>query len=273
MPECMYPIPRKLSEKSWARKVMRWRLSDRSKEFPSHWVMTRCGKCSNCVKQRRLEWCFRLRQHLISQEQPSYFLTLTYDDENLPVDGVCADDITKYFKRLRHCSPIPFSYFLMSEYGDEAKRPHYHAIIFNFAGSPEYFETAWKKGFIYVGDVTDASINYCAKYFITKKDAPEGKNSNFSRISKGIGKDFIKIKGMRDFYVNNQVLSTGSFKCSAPRYYKDKWEIDSFELPNHEFSRPSVVDSLFGLSETEYKARRSHDNRRADSFVKRHKIH
>lgn len=239
MPSCMYPIPVKLSEKARLKRILSWQLSKKEKEFPSSWVYVRCGKCVNCLKQKRREWLLRLSYHLRFQTFPSYFVTLTYNDDSLPINGVMKKDCQDFFKRLRHSSSVPFSYFLVSEYGEHTQRPHYHFILFNYSADPARIEESWKNGNIFVGDVTDASINYCAKYFITKQIAPSGMNENFSLISKGIGKDVITVSGLRNFAQDNGFMSYHGIKTSIPRYWSDKWKIDSMFIPFHEI--PSQV--------------------------------
>lgn len=54
-------------------------------EVISH-VNVPCGKCVNCIKRRRMEWCFRMEQELVNSKC-SYFVTFTYDPENVPYDS------------------------------------------------------------------------------------------------------------------------------------------------------------------------------------------
>lgn len=53
-------------------------------EIISH-VNVPCGKCVNCIKRRRMEWCFRMEQELLNSKC-SYFVTFTYDPDNVPWD-------------------------------------------------------------------------------------------------------------------------------------------------------------------------------------------
>ena len=242
MSSCMYPVTVKRSDKSYARAYMRWRLSDRSKLPPTHYVKVRCGKCYNCLRVLRQQWLYRLHLHLRNQVYPSYFVTLTYDDEFLPSSGVVKSDVQAFMKRLRTTTKQKISYFCVSEYGDKSQRPHYHMIIFNYDGDPANFAGSWSNGFIYVGTVTDASINYCAKYFIQKQLSPEGKSPNFSLISKGIARDFRDVNPPSDYYQFNGYLNFQGHKVSAPRYFRDKWNIDPFKLPFKEL--PEELDGL-----------------------------
>lgn len=58
------------------------------------------------------------------------FLTLTYNDRHVPSNfGLRRDDLTNFFKRLRHLVR-PFRYLASGEYGTLSHRPHYHALIF-----------------------------------------------------------------------------------------------------------------------------------------------
>ena len=61
------------------------------------------------------------------------FITLTYNDNNLPHDlSLNHSHFQKFFKRLRKSLPFKtVRYYMCGEYGDEFKRPHYHACIFN----------------------------------------------------------------------------------------------------------------------------------------------
>lgn len=53
-------------------------------ELISH-VNVPCGKCVNCIKRRRMEWCFRMEQELMNSKC-AYFVTFTYDPVNVPFD-------------------------------------------------------------------------------------------------------------------------------------------------------------------------------------------
>ena len=61
------------------------------------------------------------------------FITLTYDDENIPWDGsLNKQHFQAFMKRLRwHNKEKKIRYFHVGEYGEQLSRPHYHALIFN----------------------------------------------------------------------------------------------------------------------------------------------
>lgn len=252
MPNCQSPMSIRLTETTYQKRMMRWLNSDKSHPQPTHHVWVRCGQCESCLKQKRNEWLLRLSYHYRFQSQPSYFVTLTYDDDHLPAAGVSKKDITLFFKRLRHTASMPFSYFLVSEYGEKTKRAHYHFLLFNYSADPDKILEAWQNGHIFVGNVTNASINYCAKYFITKQECPEGMNENFSRISKGIGKDVLRTNGLKKFAQDHGFLFTEQNKVSLPKYYRDKLCIDSFKLPLHEQPGITLQERLSLMNKVQY---------------------
>jgi len=120
-----------------------------------------CGKCLKCLIKRKAQWSFRLvEQKRVSFS--SYFVTLTYDDKNLPL-GDCGGTINKndhfefiknlkklekdkYLKQREYISIEEFgrknakvkgeksqrlAYYGVYEYGDRFSRPHGHYILFN----------------------------------------------------------------------------------------------------------------------------------------------
>lgn len=128
----------------YARKVI----------YPSKSLVIPCGQCLACRMKYSRDWADRIITEL-PYHKSAYFVTLTYDDEHLPVNeyvdpetGVIGSiatlqprDVQLFFKRLRKRfshSPVTQSlelqdklmYFLAGEYGDKTRRPHYHAIIF-----------------------------------------------------------------------------------------------------------------------------------------------
>ena len=98
---------------------------------------TPCGRCYDCVMQRRTQLYVRNKIEFDTHLN-SYFITLTYNDENiqkLPYNELAQlyehprIEIQLFFKRLRkkygYCR-----YFYCSEYGDTTLRPHYHVLLY-----------------------------------------------------------------------------------------------------------------------------------------------
>lgn len=114
-----------------------------------------CGQCIGCRLRKSQEWALRCLHEASLYDQNS-FITLTYNDENLPRDRSLDKEVfQKFMKRLRRSVHTKSStkrvrFFHCGEYGSECKqcgqtgayclctnprpglgRPHYHAIIFN----------------------------------------------------------------------------------------------------------------------------------------------
>ncbi len=107
-----------------------------------------CGQCVGCRLDYAREWANRImleKQYYPDEE--CFFLTLTYNDEHLPLAYDCdpdtgelngcvtsplnPDDLRRFWKRLRkRFSDCDIRYYACGEYGDLHYRPHYHAIVF-----------------------------------------------------------------------------------------------------------------------------------------------
>lgn len=191
-----------------------------------------CGKCFACQAKKRSEWSLRLK-HELKYYDKAIFLTLTYEDEKVPITciednyrlSVNKEDVQLFLKRLRKkLGKRNIKYYLSSEYGGIFKRPHYHAIIFNLNNLDEKIITdAWGKGNIKIGSVTDASIHYVTGYIIVKDTNPQYTEKCFSLMSKGLGKKHIEEN--RKYYsgdTNKVYCQVNGYKVNMPRYYKEK---------------------------------------------------
>lgn len=152
-------------------------------------VSVPCGQCIGCRLERSRQWAIRCVHEAQLHEENS-FITLTYDNENLPPDkSLHVDHFQKFMKRLRKRFGPNIRFFHCGEYGEKFARPHYHACLFNFdfrdkklwkevRGNKLYvsksLEELWPFGFSTIGDVTFESAAYVARY-ITKKVT--GKNA------------------------------------------------------------------------------------------------
>lgn len=200
------------------------------KQKLGNYLTVPCGRCYGCLKRKRSEWLLRLEsEHKDSTR--SLFLTLTYQDQHLPFTDngeLCfnKEHLQNYFKRLRKkCS---FRYYVVSEYGGMYGRPHYHALFFNYTGTLQDIERQWKYGFVHIGDVTSASINYCAAYVITKEQFKFARNDlrrPFSLTSRNPGLGANYIDKMKTYHRKSRdaygVRRFGE-KVNLPRYYADK---------------------------------------------------
>lgn len=182
-----------------------------------------CGKCEICKIENSKQWT--TKGYCESQMwKNKCFITLTYNNENLPDDRkLRRSDIQKFWKDLRYhlyketkkTSEIdltkerenmeeiysniledmfgknsrrknryPIRYLNCGEYGPKTKRPHYHAVIWNFEPldmkrhskdprgywiyTSEKLNKIWGKGYVIVGMATTETCAYVARY-CTKK--------------------------------------------------------------------------------------------------------
>lgn len=193
-----------------------------------------CGKCPACLSRRTSVWTFRLKQHA-KNANTSYFVTLTYDTRFVPITKrgyltLEKRDVQLYFKRLRKAHPEnhePIKYYLAGEYGSKTFRPHYHIILFN--ADIELIHKAWEKGEVHIGELTEASAAYTAKYINKGKIIPMHKNDDripeFSLMSKKLGLNYLSEKIINyhraDIERNYLTLEDGK-KISLPRYFREK---------------------------------------------------
>lgn len=189
-----------------------------------------CGKCLYCYQRKQEVWRIRLQQEMKSSFC-CYFATLTYNDDDLPKDGVSKTDVQKFFKRFRHNLCVSVRYFGVSEYGPKGtRRPHYHfALFFNdyisFDDCLFELERSWHS-IVSLGDLTDGRIQYlstyCIKFF---NEAPVGQNVNFMLCSRRpfIGHGFLDSE-MCDNLRFKMVpyVQVNGFKKPMPRIYKEK---------------------------------------------------
>lgn len=132
---CMYPrVAYYDTRVSPARVLFKplpiWSVMDRLPDGVQS-ILIPCGKCFGCLKARSLSITVRAvaesRMHLCSS-----FLTLTVDDEHLPLvfpHGLCHRPWQLFAKRLRKRIGS-FTFLMCGEYGSRTCRPHYHACIF-----------------------------------------------------------------------------------------------------------------------------------------------
>lgn len=156
-----------------------------------------CGQCIGCRMDRVSQWGLRC-MHEASQHEANSFLTLTYDDQNLPADySVQVVEAQLFMKRLRDHLGTKIRHFTCGEYGDKDGRPHYHSLIFGYDfrsdrtlwghskdGDPIYtsptLAKAWSFGHAWIGSVTYQSACYVAGY-IQKKIGGDKAPSHYLR--------------------------------------------------------------------------------------------
>lgn len=205
-----------------------------------------CNQCIGCRLERSRQWAMRC-MHESQLHKESCFVTLTYNNENLPRSGsLDKRDFQLFIKRLRaSLKKKRIRYYHCGEYGETLGRPHYHACIFGYnpedlqlikenSGVRLYhsssLEKLWGLGYVTVGNVTFESAAYVARY-ITKKITGakaeshyQGRTPEYTTMSRrpGIGKPWLE-QYQNDIYPKDFVTIREK-KVKPPKYYDKLYE-------------------------------------------------
>ncbi len=223
-----------------------------------------CGGCIGCRLERSRQWAIRCSHEASLTPSTNAFITLTYNDANLPPSGsLNYRDFQLFNKRLRK-EIGPFRFYMCGEYGEELGRPHYHSCVFgkdfedkkaykkNHQGDILYqskiLTDTWGKGHCLTGDVTFQSAAYCARYIMKKINGDQSEKHyermdpetgeffqlrpEFTNMSRGgttgqggIGKQWLE-KYASDIYPHDFVAFNGSSKKHrTPKYYDTQYEV------------------------------------------------
>jgi len=256
---CYYPITGWRSIEKTA-KGKRKIVFNKTLGYSDMEVQVPCGKCIGCKLERSRQWAIRC-MHENTLHEKSCFVTLTYNDENLPPNGTLVlEHFQLFMKRLRKkFSPQKIRFFHCGEYGAKLSRPHYHAILWGVdfsdkvlrevtdKGSKLYVSNTlndlWEnQGFTTIGEVTFESCAYVARY-VTKKINGEKAFSHYSDMDlqtgelfekkpeyitmsrrKGIGYDFYT-KYYDDIYPNDICVIRGKV-LRPPKAYDRYLEVE-----------------------------------------------
>lgn len=227
-----------------------------------------CYQCVGCRLDRSAQWAVRC-EHENRMHESSFFLTLTYDDENLPYGGTLVkSDLSLFCKRLHNRllrrRGLGIRYYGCGEYGEKTNRPHYHVCVFGYSpddkelyvsarnGREALYTSAevfslWPQGAAILGAVTFDSAAYCARYIMKKIVGPDAwqmyqrfdystgeiidMEPEFTVMSRrpGIGRAWFDSFGKHAFQLDSVVMKGREMK--PPRYYDGLYEvIDSAHL-------------------------------------------
>jgi len=213
-----------------------------------------CGKCIGCKVDRSRAWSIRIG-HEAQGWDSNLFCTFDYSPEHLRSWSLEYRDFQGFMKRLRKRLPSPIRFFVAGEYGEEYRRPHWHAILFNcrFPDAERYengtlrsnlAEEVWRFGRVVIGDVTARSAAYVAGYTYGKRYGREAddyyedlvnpltgevgrRRSPFVSMSRrpGIGSLWYEKFG-GDLFPHDCAVQEGK-KFKVPRYYSEKYKVDN----------------------------------------------
>lgn len=183
--------------------------------------------------------------HESKMHENSIFLTLTYSPEHLESPFLIYRHWQTFIKDLRdRVGYLPeerISVMVTGEYGEENKRPHWHALLFNYCPhdqkklrkterGDQVFEShfltdLWSKGNVEYGAVTLESARYVASYALKKLVHGKDQDHRYHPLHKtssknAIGKSWIEKYWKHTFENGFVVLADGS-EGNIPRYYED----------------------------------------------------
>lgn len=215
-----------------------------------------CRKCLPCRLNLAREKAIRC-WHEAKMHPNNIFLTLTYAEEHLESNKLIYRDFQLFMKSLREkqsrINDNKITFMVTGEYGEENKRPHWHAILFNYIPQDaQYFrstklgekvykskelEDIWKKGMVEFGSVTMDSASYVARYAAKKLVHGKDEEHDYHPIHKtssarGIGFPWIE-KNYKHTFENGFVILPNGQQSKIPRYYVDWCKKNKPKLYEH----------------------------------------
>lgn len=218
-------------------------------------VTVSCSRCIGCKLEYSRSWAVRL-MHETQFHEASTFLTLTLNDDHLPENrSLDLEVMQKFWKRYRRrIEPHRIKMFYSGEYGDEQRRPHYHAIVFGhdfsdkihwkktdhgYLWTSSELESIWGQGYCSIGAVTFQSAAYVARYTVKKITGdPADKHyewtddqgvihklePEFAHMSHSLGSSWYNaFKG--DLYPHDRVVVRGH-EQKIPKFYDKLYKRD-----------------------------------------------
>jgi hypothetical protein len=224
-----------------------------------------CGQCIGCRLDYSRQWAIRC-VHEAQMHEDNCFITLTFDNEHIAKrknpESLDNTEFQRFMKRLRKKYPHKIRFFHCGEYGDENKRPHYHALLFGHdfkdkrlwsnKGDFKLFVSQelaelWPYGFHTIGAVSFDTAAYCARY-VMKKVTGDAAASHYREVDletgeiikeikpeyctmsrmPGIGYEWYQTYGYDDCHKHDYIVING-YKVRPPRYYDKLCEEGFFE--------------------------------------------
>lgn len=203
-------------------------------------MMVDCGKCLNCLIKRQIHLQFLAQRELIDvyrSGRGASFVTLTYDDDHLPLTDsghvtLRKADVQNFLKRIRrqmdyYHESVPFKVIYCGEYGDQFQRPHYHLVFLGLTDVQvaKYSRKLWRHGLCDIGVLAQGGLRYVLKYMSKSHVVSEvkrlrnnyGVENPFIHHSVGLGKDWI-LRHLHDIADHNYQFEVNGKRYFYPRY-------------------------------------------------------
>jgi len=219
---CLFPVRAELQE------------FGRPKLDPEGSLQLPCGKCFECISSRAVDWALRA-SHEISEHNENCFLTLTYDDQNLPSFLIVKSEFQKFMKKLRKKTKSKLRYMVSHEYGGKTGRPHHHAIIFGYnPSSQKYLQKApsgeplftspeldklWTNGFHSIGTANEKTAYYIASYSLKSSKHSVTNPDSGEIITVTDSMDSSKRPAIGKTYFEKNYKQLIDSQAKLPRYY------------------------------------------------------
>ncbi|QXP08101.1 MAG: replication initiator protein [Arizlama microvirus] len=236
-----------------------------------------CGKCTECISKRSFEWATRAR-HEISCHKENSFITLTYNEENLPSINSIKTEFQKFIKRLRKHTKSKIRYMVSHEYGSQTFRPHHHVILFGYNPPNQKYlkqtkkgeqlftsqdvQKLWSLGFHSIGTANEKTAYYIANYSLKgkKHTLPDPLTGEMITISDSMDVSKRPAIGYNYFEKNYQQLIDSN--AILPRYYFKK--LQTLNPTLHEHYENKRLTQFKNRSSHEILAKFTIDNQKLD---------
>ncbi len=220
---------------------------------------TPCGKCLACQKSRATNTATQLYCELVSTKGSSFFLTFTYDDDHLPLDGsISYRHMKNLIQTIRRKLSDTVRYLSQNEYGSAGGRAHLHLALFGIeiddleiynnknSFTSETINKIWGKGQVIIQRLEFGNCYYIAKHHYEEKANQTMLTHKYSYIhpvtgefikerkpeqstrSIGIGRDYYD-QYFSDLFPSDTMIINGQAK-PVPKYFMNKLKLDNPEL-------------------------------------------
>lgn len=186
------------------------------------------------------------------------FITLTYDEENLPKDGSLDVRHWQLFAKKLRQEWGPFRFFHCGEYGGKNFRPHAHAILYGIdfledrkewsrtsdkvEWKSEHLEKIWGKGSCLISSLTFDSAAYVAGYVMKKIDGPKAW-THYDRVTPA--GECVRVKPEYITMSRGGTNSGGGLGRSwFEKYWRDVFPEDVVIMKGQRWRPPSFYDSM-----------------------------
>lgn len=214
---------------------------------PTGALLLPCRQCIGCRLEKSRQWATRLL-HETEFHKGAIFLTLTYDENNVPKNGsLNKTHLRTFFNDLRsrnsYYGKDKIKYFACGEYGDRTGRPHYHAALYgglsvhdplcdpeepSRSGDPQYshpdLSKVWTHGRHRFSAHNFETAAYVARYVLKKISGVSSalhygeRTPEFQSCSNGLGKGHFQ-SWLPDIYPSDHVVLPERGAFMPPPYY------------------------------------------------------